>query len=107
MLYEVITNVYEIVKKKTDLDGDGMPDTYNLSGLKPWKEIDPALQGVSGVGYYETSVTLPKNFNSKKAGYVLALGSTCEIFQVYVNDQKVDFNQFYPSADVSESYNFV
>jgi hypothetical protein len=95
-------NVYEIVKKKTDIDGDGEADTYTLKDLKPWKEIDPALQGVSGVGYYETSVMLPTDWDGENAGYVLDLGSTCEIFQVYVNGRKVDFNQFYPSADITE-----
>lgn len=52
------------------------------------------------MGCYQTSVSLPTDWNSEKAGYVLDLGSTCETFQVYINDRKIDFNQFYLSADV-------
>jgi len=95
-------NVFKIVKKLTDIDKDGKADTYKLKGLKPWKEIDPALQGVSGVGYYETTVILPRDWDKKKTGYTLDLGATCELFQLYVNNKRVDFNQIYPSADVSE-----
>jgi hypothetical protein len=96
------TNVYEIVKKKTDIDNDGTADTYSLSGLKSWKDINPALQGISGIGYYETRVEIPSNWKESDAGYFLDLGETCEIFQVHVNDHKVDFNQFYPKADISK-----
>jgi hypothetical protein len=95
-------NVYEIVKKMTDLDKDGKADTYTLNTLKSWKDINPALQGVSGIGYYRTTVNLPRNWNKDRTGYTLDLGKTCEIFQVYVNDKKVDFNQIYPHADISK-----
>lgn len=54
----------------------------------PWKDIPAVGAEVSGVGYYDTKVTLPESW-SEHDGAVLSIGSTngCTA-AVYVNGQK-------------------
>lgn len=63
--------------------------------LKPWKDIKEIGPEVSGVGYYKTRFTLPKDWD-ENSGAVLQIGSTNKnTAAVYVNGKKA------PSFDVS------
>lgn len=64
------------------------------TALMPWKDISVVGPAVSGIGIYETSFTLPADWNDSD-GAALRIGSTNgNAAAVYVNDEK------------SEPYNF-
>lgn len=71
--------------------------------LKPWKDIEKIGKEVSGIGFYETKVTLPADW-SKENGAILKMESTNKhTVAVYVNGKKakvVDFDAL--AVDISD-----
>jgi hypothetical protein len=79
------------------------PVRVGTTRLIPWKDIPGLGPEVSGVGFYETKVSLPKDWNPQVLGARLELASTNgNSAAVYVNGRKgpaYDFNA--KTVDVS------
>lgn len=74
---------------------------FTLDTLKPWSEIDAVGKGVSGVGYYTASFTLPSIWNSSN-GLIVDLGEVHEMAEVTVNGVRVQCaDMLDPRVDVS------
>ncbi|MDR1158295.1 MAG: hypothetical protein LBK75_08370 [Oscillospiraceae bacterium] len=58
--------------------------SVQLDSLKPWKDIPEIGGGVSGVGYYTTTFTLPDDWNANTKGAYLDVenlnGNTAQVF---------------------------
>ncbi|PYI20353.1 secreted protein [Aspergillus violaceofuscus CBS 115571] len=65
--------------------------TYpNLNTLLPWSSLNPALQNVSGIGYYTTTFTLSqKHTQQGGGGAILDLGRISHAVRVKVNGQAI------------------
>ncbi len=60
-----------------------------ISDLISWKDIPELGEYVSGIGYYETTFTLPDNWNSSNGAYLDIESISGQTGAVYVNGQKV------------------
>ncbi|MCW5952976.1 MAG: hypothetical protein KIT69_12040, partial [Propionibacteriaceae bacterium] len=55
--------------------------------------VESAGSGLSGIGAYTTTVTLPSDFNAATGGYELAIEHATATFRVEVNGQQIGFAQ--------------
>ncbi|KAK0650492.1 hypothetical protein DIS24_g6750 [Lasiodiplodia hormozganensis] len=70
--------------------------TYTNSTLAPWKSLDPALAGVSGIGTYSTQFAYPTSTDGEhRLGALLHLGPILNTVRVSLN------GEILPPADVS------
>ena len=58
-----------------------------LDSLQPWTGI-PQLENSSGVGHYQTTLTLPPNWD-QHLGATLSLGAVTDTFRIWVNGHQV------------------
>ncbi|RAK79989.1 uncharacterized protein BO72DRAFT_525668 [Aspergillus fijiensis CBS 313.89] len=65
--------------------------TYpHLTTLLPWSQLSPALQNVSGIGYYTTTFTLSAHHTQQGGGgAILDLGKVSHAFRVRVNGHAI------------------
>ncbi len=79
------------------------PINVTLDGLKAWPDI-PELATSSGVGTYETTVTMPATWTPGSKA-ILALGQVVDTFKLSVNGTDVPIDQLSAAADVGPYLN--
>lgn len=62
-------------------------ETYRLTGLQPWEDLDDKTRVTMGTGIYETTVKMSKDQASRQ--WRVNLGDVRESARVYVNNQYV------------------
>ena len=75
-------------------------DTFDLSDLKPWGELDARWKKIAGRGIYHGIIDLKKETGKR---YFLSLGEVCDTFRVWVNGEETDFpDQVLKEVEVTE-----
>ncbi|WP_270739833.1 glycosyl hydrolase [Massilioclostridium coli] len=77
-------------------------DNIQLTELKPWKEINPELENVSGVGTYTATFYLDKGFQEGYGAYI-ELGEVEDSFKLTINGTELEpVNQINTIFDIGE-----